>query len=380
MRKVLFVLDRDFSSNSAIHVHSLANELTLLGMDCVVAAPGDARCASELGAVLYRPVELGEAARMDELFPGGGGGPDIVHAWTPREIVRKFYDDLRERFSFKLFVHLEDNEEHLLEKLYAHRPAAEITEAEEVPDSLSHPVRYRVLLRRAAGVTVIIERLKEFVPCGVPSLTLWPGVDTGMFYPRPANPELARELKLPLNSTTIVYPGNVHSANAAEVRSLYLAVALLNREGHPTHLVRTGRDFCSFLDDDGRWVKPFLRELGIAPRERMPEILALADLFVQPGRADHFNEYRFPSKLPEFLAMGKPVILPASNIAHEMVSGRDAWVLDRADGTRITEAAKRIGQDAELHARLSAGALEFARTRLSWPTQAAKLKEFYLKA
>ena len=378
IRNVLFVIDRELSSNSGIHVHSLANGLSQLGMDCAVVAPGGKRSASELGAVLYRAVELGKATQMDRVFPNGAG-PDIVHGWTPRETVRKFCDGLRERFRFKLFVHLEDNEDYLLEKLYPARPAATITEAENVPDSVSHPARYRAFLRRASGATVIIEKLKEFVPDGVPSLTLWPGVDTGMFYPRPANPELARELNLPLNGATIVYTGNVHPANAAEVRSLYLAVAMLNREGHSTHLVRTGQDHCLFLADDGQWVKPYLRELGVAPRKQMPEILALADVFVQPGRVDNFNEYRFPSKLPEFLAMGKPVILPAANIARAMVSGRDAWVLDEADGPQITEAVKRIRQDAELHARLSEGALEFARTRLSWPTQAAKLKEFYLE-
>jgi glycosyltransferase involved in cell wall biosynthesis len=319
-------------------------------------------------------MEFREAAQLPTLF-ANGAGPDVVHSWTPREIVRKFCDQLRASYRFKQFIHLEDNEEHLLEKLRDHTAVAE-TDG-DYPDWLSHPERHRDFLQRADGVTVIIEKLAEFVPTGVPSLTLWPGVDALEFFPHPANRELASKLQLPLNSTVLVYPGNVHPANAREVRSLYLAVAMLNREGHSTCLVRTGADHCEFLGDQGRWVKPYLRELGFIPRAQMPEVLALADLFVQPGRADVFNEYRFPSKLPEFMAMGKPVILPKSNIGRSITHGRDAWVVENADGVQITEAIRYICGNPELYARLSAGAVEFARTHLSWPEQAVKLQAFY---
>ena len=41
---------------------------------------------------------------------------------------------------------------------------------------------------------------------------------------------------------------------------------------------------------------------GFVPKARLPRLLALADVLVQPGRAGAFNDYRLPSKLPEFLA------------------------------------------------------------------------------
>ncbi|MEP7340310.1 MAG: glycosyltransferase [Acidobacteriota bacterium] len=373
MQNVLFAIDRDFLSNSALHVHALANEMCRLGFECVVAVPENKASVAALGQILYRPMEFGEAPGLRKMF-SDGLGPQIVHSWTPREIVRKFCDGLRASFKFKQFVHLEDNEEHLVEKLRG------AIAGDDFPDALSHPVRYREFLRQAAGVTVIIEKLNDFVPAGVPTMTLWPGVDLTEFYPRPVNRELAGKLDLPANGTTIVYPGNVHQANAREVRSLYLAVAMLNREGEPTCLVRTGRNFCEFLGDEGKWIAPYLRELGFVERRQMPEILALADIFVQPGRADHFNEYRFPSKLPEFLAMGKPVILPASNIGRLMIKGQHAWVVEQADSVQIAESVKRIRQDRELQAKLSAGATEFVQTHLSWPRQAARMREFYLQS
>jgi glycosyltransferase involved in cell wall biosynthesis len=370
MSNILFVLDRDFASNSSVHVSALANELCLLGLDCVVAVPRDKHLVSECGDVLYRVIEYREADQLPALY-ANGLGPQVVHCWTPREIVRKFSVQLRTCYDFKLFVHLEDNEELLFEHLH------DVYTTEETRDLLSHPVYYREFLQQAQGVTVIIEPLKEFVPAGVPHLTLWPGVDPHVFYPRPTNDWLRAQFELPPDSTVIVYPGNVHQANAAEVASLYLAVALLNRANQPTYLIRTGKDYCDFLVADGDWIKPFLRELGYVPRVLMPEVLALADIFIQPGRPDPFNEYRFPSKLPEFLALGKPLILPANNLGEHLVHEKHALVLEVADGVQIAEAVGRLCREPALADQLAVNGLAFARTFLSWPRQAARLLEFY---
>ena len=376
MPNILFAIDRDFASNSAVHVSALANELCLSGFDCAVAVPSNKQSVTECGEVRFHPLEFCEADQLTGLFPNGAG-PDIVHSWTPREITRKFCDALGQKFMFKQVVHLEDNEELLIEKLHPSASEAGFADDVNYPEQLSHPERYKDFLRRADGITIIIEKLKEFVPAGVATLTLWPGVDTNLFYPRPADSELKRRYGVPINVQVIVYPGNVHPANAEEVRSLYLAVALLNREGYPTFLVRTGRDYCEFLPRGGKWIKPYLRELGFVAREQMPELLALADVFVQPGLVDRYNAYRFPSKLPEFLAMGKPTILPSTNVGLVLAHEQEALVLETADGIRITEAVTRICDDLVLRERLSAGAVSFVQTHLSWVRQAAKLMKFY---
>ena len=73
------------------------------------------------------------------------------------------------------------------------------------------------------------------------------------------------------------------------------------------------------------------------PRERVASYLALADVLVQPGRLDDFNGYRFPSKLPEFFAMGRPVILPATNIGLRIEDGKDALLAYRGDAIELAE-------------------------------------------
>ncbi|NES92092.1 glycosyltransferase, partial [Okeania sp. SIO2B9] len=246
-----------------------------------------------------------------------------------------------------------------------------------IPDNVSHPQKYREFLASADGVTVIIEKLKEFVPNNVPSLVLWPGVETDYFYPRNPNPETVKRFNIPENTLVFSYTGNVHAANTHEVRSLYLAVAMLNREGKPAVLVRTGRDFCNFLGDDDNWARKYAIELGYVDRSLMPEILALANVLIQPGRPDKFNDYRFPCKLPEFLAMGKPVILPGTNIGLVMENEKDALVLPMVDAVNIVESVGKLFEENFLYKQLSEGAINFAKTHLNWQKNTELLKSFY---
>jgi glycosyltransferase involved in cell wall biosynthesis len=215
------------------------------------------------------------------------------------------------------------------------------------------------------------------VPEGIPTLTLWPGVESNLFFPRPADPDRIHKYDIPMNSIVLCYTGNVHAANANEVRSLYLAVAMLNREGTPTVLLRAGKDYYDFLGADDSWVRRYVRELGYVKNTEIPEILALADLLIQPGRADEFNNYRFPSKLPEFLAMGKPVILPATNVGCFIEHMSQAIVLPVADALHIIEAVKLVMGDRALYDRLADGAVKFAKQHLDWRANSQKLYQFY---
>jgi glycosyltransferase involved in cell wall biosynthesis len=378
MQNILFVLYHNFKANSAIHVHNFANQLTACGLDCVVAVPSHKETAASLSNKNYKTIDFSEVNSLKTVF-GNGQGPDIVHAWTPREVVRIFCEKLSKLYSFKLFIHLEDNEEFILQK-NTHQSLQELSAIDErhFPTHLSHPVRYRKFLELADGITIIIDRLQAFVPSHVPYLVLWPGVDKTIFFPRDRDQTLAAKLGIPLNCTVLCYTGNVHAANAREVRSLYLAVAMLNREGHPTILIRTGQDFHDFLGADDKWAKKYTIELGyVESHAAIADILALADILIQPGKKDAFNDYRLPSKLPEFLAMGKPVVLPETNIGRFTKSMEQAVPLTNVDALNIVETVKFLMADTALRERLGAGAVAFADTYLDWSTNGSKLLHFY---
>jgi hypothetical protein len=112
---ILFALYHDFSANSAVHVHNFANELARLGHHTAVAIPGGDDTGAMLGEQHYA---VRTFAQIDgdwrTVFPDSQAA-DVVHAWTPRENVRLFCEKMRGLCEHRLFIHLEDNEELILE-------------------------------------------------------------------------------------------------------------------------------------------------------------------------------------------------------------------------------------------------------------------------
>ncbi len=378
---VLFALYHDFTANSAIHVHALAHELSALGNECCVAVPDNKASLASLGPARFSALEFDEVFQRGSLF-SDGRGPDILHAWTPREVVRRFCDRFLHENQCRLFVHLEDNEWHLLScflgESFQSIASLSIQEMDaKVPQTLSHPRRAVDFLGRANGITVIIDRLRELVPPEKPVLELWPAARRDLFGRRPKQKVNRKAAGIPENCTVLVYTGNVHPANAHEMRSLYLAVAIMNREGHPTTIVRAGRDFYPFLGPEENWARRYSIDLGMLPHEAIPDVLALADVFVQPGKADDFNDYRFPSKVPEFLSIGRPVVLPNTNIARRMVNRKHAFILNESNAVTIANAVQEICGNRTLYDSLSEGALEFCNEHLSWEKSARRLDSFY---
>jgi glycosyltransferase involved in cell wall biosynthesis len=382
MPNVLFILYHDFTSNSAYHVHSFANCLTDLGWNCAVTVPNHRQTIRTIGTkAQYTYSEFSDLERSGPRFPDGRGA-DIVHCWTPREIVRSFYERVRELHRAQLVIHLEDNERQIaarsLKRSYDGLKKLRTQDLDRlIEPNISHPILSEQFLEKSAGVTVIMRTLKELVPAGKPTIEVWPSADEELFGPRAIDWERRQRMGVPRNSTAIVYTGNVHAANAAEVRSLYLAIAILNREGHPATLIRTGRDFCEFLGSDDKWARKHSIELDFVERTELPAILSMANVFVQPGRPGPFNDYRFPSKIPEFCATGRPVILPASNIGLTMRHLEDAYVVPEATGVAIATAVRTIREDPRLEQRLAAGARRFFTEELSWRRSAGKLQDFY---
>lgn len=372
---VLFVHYHDFRGNSAVHIANLANALEELDVGCAVAVPRRARRTARLFPDRhFRALSYRRARRRRDFVP------DILHAWTPREGPRGFVTSLEPNARAPYFVHLEDNEDVIAADQLGISRESLLETPEEVLDSrllpsLSHPRRYREFLARAAGVTVIVDRLAEFVPHGVPVHTLRPAFEGTLFFPRPASPGLRQSLGLG-TAKVVVYAGNVHPTNAPEVRELYRAVAMLDRPERPVRLVRLGDDFLDFLEDAPETRRIEMR-VPWQPRARVSEFYALADALVQPGAADEFNSYRLPSKLPEFFAMGIPVILPRANVGLLTRDGVECLLLE--DGTAADIAAKieQVLEDGELATRLGAGAREFAERSFDWGRSAEGLKSFY---
>ena len=228
---ILFANYGDFATNSLNHIAGFANELCRQGHDCVVAVPRNPDSVRLLVDPLFVPATFEQVLRVPNHFPDSRPA-DLLHAWTPREGVRLFVEAYQRRHPAPVVVHLEDNEERLLESYYrmSFRELRHRLPAEANPvwtRDLSHPNRFRSFVHLADGATLITSSLADFLAPETPRMTVNPPVDLDFFAPRPPDPELRRRLGLETGEKVIVYHGSVTGANRGDLRRLFLAVSLL---------------------------------------------------------------------------------------------------------------------------------------------------------
>jgi glycosyltransferase involved in cell wall biosynthesis len=307
----------------------------------------------------------------------------VIHAFTPREIVRTLALELAEAYECPYVVHLEDNEDALLEVELGGPTFAELLELpavvldRAVPPRLAHPLYAKRFLEDASAITAVIDKLLERAPSHVPGVVAWPGHDEAVIKPVPRE-EARRRLHLRADDLVTAYTGNVHEANAGEIRSLFQAIASLRNDGHPAVLVKTGSDSIprSHLGHLGEG----LRDLGWQDRAALPAVLAAADVLVQPGGPGSFNDYRFPSKLPDYLASGKPVVLPRTNIGLRLEHRTDAFLLELGDAAEIRDAMLELAADGDLRDRIGRNGQRFATRELTWTQTVDAVEQAYGEA
>jgi glycosyltransferase involved in cell wall biosynthesis len=311
--------------------------------------------------------------------------PDLIHIWTPREKMREFYREICRQFAAKIpyIIHREDNELVILAD-HMRISSDEIDEVchglrtLEVPSHLTHPVYGRQMLESASGVTALIESLTVDLPAGLPNKVFAPGFESIFSIPILNAGRMVRD-RLGISSKTslVTYTGNVHESNVVEVRSLYLAIALANRMGTPVKLLRTGLDFVQ-LDSHGQEeLRKHEINFGFVPRGDLPLLVHAADLLIQPGADDNWNAQRFPSKLPDFLVSGRPVMLPKTNLGTILQHGLNAIVLPKANAQAITAGLLEWLPRADYLQKIGAGGRAFAVKYLKWSKAVDSIDELY---
>ncbi len=379
---ILFANYGDCTSNSLNHIGAFANQLTKLGHACIVAIPDHPESVEVLESPLFGVRLFETCLEQPAIFPDRRAA-DLIHVWTPRENVRKFaMAYLALDPNARLVVHLEDNENHLtstftnlsLKELVALSDSAL---AERIPDNLSHPLRAKHFLSLAHGVTHITERLREFIPPRANAHLLLPGLNTSQVASDDEAQAERASLDLQSDEKLIVYTGSTTFANLADVKCLTLAVKLLNEGGQSTRLIRTGHqptEYQAILAEVGG---DFVTDLGFISKNRLPRLLAAADVLVQPGAADSFNAYRLPSKLPEFLCAGRPTLMPAANIGALIRVGQEGLLLESPTPQEIVRKCQEVFSDAELARRLARGARTFAQMNFAIGINTDGLVKFY---
>jgi hypothetical protein len=136
------------TESPAIHIFDLANRLVEYGVDCAVAVPRDKFTIRALDDAKFTYWEFDELNAGISPFQDGRV-PNLLHAWTPREVVRRETERLSWRDGCFYVVHIGDNEEVIFAALNISSAQQRRMTIEELDErigasmSLSHPFRYR---------------------------------------------------------------------------------------------------------------------------------------------------------------------------------------------------------------------------------------------
>lgn len=382
---VLFVLYGDFSSNSANPLVLYARELQSRGHKCAIAVPSNRESIRLYENPAFIPILYGDVlASPDSVFPDGRPA-DVIHACTPREIVRCFVTAYMTKRPTPLVIYLEDNESWIAIRALGFNEATLLQHTEReisaiLPDLLAHPFYYDSFIGLADAVAVIQDKLRIKVPPWVHCETVMIGVDLEFFSPRAADPSLRKHYGVAENERVIVYHGGLNGFTKPAIETLCQAVGLINQHGYPCRLLRTGPFALDFLEKLPRDTASAINDLGLLPKRELPNLLALADVFVQPGEFDPFEDLRLAGKVPEFLAMGRPVVLPNVNIAHLFRDGVDAVLLCIASAAEIAQKCLALFSDPERAHMIGRAGRLLAQKYFDVRSQACLLEAVYKTA
>jgi glycosyltransferase involved in cell wall biosynthesis len=138
-----------------------------------------------------------------------------------------------------------------------------------------------------------------------------------------------------------------------------------------------GRDFLETLPRLDN-----LRLLDFQPYNRLPEVLASADVLLATLEADA-GQFAVPSKILTYLCAGRPLLLaaPSANLAASVVQrSQGGMVVDSNNTTALIEAAKKLCFNPELRAEMARNARHYAEETFDITTIGSAFEEILIDA
>jgi glycosyltransferase involved in cell wall biosynthesis len=212
---------------------------------------------------------------------------------------------------------------------------------------------------------------------GVPedSITVIPGgADLDFF--RPILMSGARErLGLPAEAPIVAFAGFVHYdlglvLDSYELVAGQLPGALLTLCGQPSPLTARWKEAHPELAGQ-------VLERGVVPIAELPYHLAAADVLLVPLADSIANRGRWPNKIGEYLAMGKPVVTNPTGDSGDMFRRTGAGVLAPDNPVGFGQAIVDLLKNPDRRRFLGARSLEVARSELDYTILTRSLAEIY---
>lgn len=206
----------------------------------------------------------------------------------------------------------------------------------------------RLLLRKRVSESAALE-LRNWVD--VDTVTAWPS----------SNTSYREALKIPADHAVALYSGNMAGKQGLE--TLAEVAALLEAQSAKVTLMLCGQGPLKSVLEAACAERTNVRFMDLQPTEKLPELLATADIHLLPQRAEA-ADLVLPSKLTGMLASGRPVVAMAdTGTGLEIEVEGCGLTVPAGDGVAMAGAVLRLSTDHKLRHELGKAARERAEQR-----------------
>jgi glycosyltransferase involved in cell wall biosynthesis len=217
----------------------------------------------------------------------------------------------------------------------------------------------RALGQRAAGLGIDVNTM----------LLLPPGADPSAI--RETTVRSAREAcGLSAEGKLVGYLGNIYQRDAE------LLFETLRRIRTPnTRLLMVGEPGCEVAES----VQERVSITGRLPFDKMLDCLSACDVLALPLSDTIANRGRWPSKVNEYVAVGRPTVACDVGDVAELLRDGEIGLLVRPDAQEFAARLSELLEDPDRASAMGARARAVARTTYSQDAIAARLEDFYHK-
>lgn len=203
------------------------------------------------------------------------------------------------------------------------------------------------------------------------------GVDVAPFDPERRGEAFRAEVGAGPETVLVVYAGAHGVPNDLDV-VLAAADRLRDEPRVRFALVGGGRDRDRLIARARQLALPNLTFAGAVPKDRMPEVLAAADVCVAILKPLPMFTTTYPNKVFDYMAAGRPVVLAIDGVVRRVVDEAQAgtWV-PPGDAAALAAAVLRYARDPELRARQGRSARAFVEARFRRELQGEALHALF---
>jgi glycosyltransferase involved in cell wall biosynthesis len=118
---------------------------------------------------------------------------------------------------------------------------------------------------------------------------------------------------------------------------------------------------------------------GFVERRKVPVLIASADVALHVISDHPFHAASSPMVMPEYMAMGKPIVAPRTGELAYALTGGAGWLVDGARPELLAEGVVALLKDEPKRREMGMTAQKRAREEYSYRSLAAKLKTAYTR-